>query len=606
GETGFHLHAGMAGRNGGIAVVLNPALDGDQRGGIVALDSNTAELTDDQLAVMFDRGIYANIHSEGHPGGEIRGQVLPEAQYYFQTYLSGTQEVKPVPTTGTGFVIVEVRGDGLTATGSFDDLTSDFAPMVAMTGAHLHRGFAGQNGGVDFFLNPMTDDDDRGGVFMADSNMFMATGGQDDTLRMRGYYVNIHSDDYPGGEVRGQLLPEATAYFVSTLSGASENPAVMSDGFGTLIGEVQAGGDTMLTVTGMFQELGGGFDPTVGGTGAHLHLGIAGRNGGIAVDLSTEAASGAETALFMADDNMTELDAAAVTALRSRMIYTNIHSLENPTGEVRGQMLPPANAYLTAKLSGNNEVQPVMSGGMGGLKLELNGDMLTVTGSFQNLDSTYAAAIGAHLHEGGPDENGPVIVPLTVMLSDDSLSATFMADSNMYTVEPDTITALLTGGHYANVHSLKYPTGELRGQVLQETNFFPAAAQITSPADDAELTIAGLPETEFTVAWDAADDPDGNEVVYLWQLATADDFMMPLVNVNVGTETSFTATFEVLDSILASAGLAVNDEVMLFHRVVTSDGSLMTPDMDTLMVTLTRGVVSSVTDLNTAATRLYP
>lgn len=606
--TGFHLHTAMAGRNGGVAVTLNPSLDDDSRGGTVL---DTFELTQAQLEVMFDRGIYANVHSEDHPGGEIRGQVVPEAQFYLNTYLSGTQEVKPVATTGTGFVIVEVRGDMMTASGTFDDLTSDFDPSVAGTGAHLHQGFAGQNGGVDFRLNVMSgegdDDDNRGGVFMADSNMFMIeTDGTLDTLRMRGYYVNVHSQTYGGGEVRGQLLPEATCYFVATLSGAGQTPAVMTEGYGTLIGEVRAGRDTMLTVTGMFQELTGEFDPSVAETGAHLHVGIAGRNGGVAVTLKTEATAGAEMGLFMADSNMAMLDSTAVSALRNRMIYANIHSVENQGGEIRGQMLPPANAYLMANLMGMNEVQPVMSEGSGALRLELNGDMLTVTGSFQNLDSTYAGAIGSHLHAGVAGTNGGVIVPLSAMLTDDSLAATYMADSNMFDVTPGIIDTLLSGGHYANVHSLKYPSGELRGQVLKETNFFPTATMITSPADEAGLTVEGSTVEEFTVTWDPATDPDGNRVVYIWQLAADESFETLLVNENVGTDTSFTATFGTLDLLLTGAGVEIDDNITVYHRVVTSDGSLLTPDMDSLEVTLTRGVISSVRDFLTDVVRLYP
>ena len=87
----------------------------------------------------------------------------------------------------------------------------------------------------------------------------------------------------------------------------------------------------------------------------------------------------------------------------NRSFYLNIHSETFQGGELRGQVLPLAQSYFGANLSGQNEIpQPVVSTGVGNVELELTGDQLTVTGGFSNLsndyDSSPAVAGGAHLH----------------------------------------------------------------------------------------------------------------------------------------------------------------------------------------------------------------
>ena len=67
-----HIHTGAAGANGPVLVGLTK--DGDNGWTVPA----GAKFTDEQYAAYVAGGLYVNVHSAAHPGGEIRGQLLPK------------------------------------------------------------------------------------------------------------------------------------------------------------------------------------------------------------------------------------------------------------------------------------------------------------------------------------------------------------------------------------------------------------------------------------------------------------------------------------------------------------------------------------------------
>ena len=67
-----HIHTGAAGVNGPVLVGLTK--DGDNGWTVPA----GAKFTDEQYAAYLAGGLYVNVHTAAHPGGEIRGQLLPK------------------------------------------------------------------------------------------------------------------------------------------------------------------------------------------------------------------------------------------------------------------------------------------------------------------------------------------------------------------------------------------------------------------------------------------------------------------------------------------------------------------------------------------------
>jgi RNase P/RNase MRP subunit p29 len=298
-ETVQHIHRAAVGVNGPIVFNLSP---GSPKTGTIALTSAQAA---DLIAGLY----YVNIHSTTYPGGEIRGQILPGAGCLGAT-LSGAQEVPPNTSTASGSGVFALSADRTTLVYdiAFSGLTS------TETVQHIHRAAAGANGPVVFNLSPGSP---KNGVITL-------TPTQADDLQAGLYYVNIHSTTYPGGEIRGQIVPPSTC-FAATLSGAQEVPANSSTatGVGTF---VLMADQTLL-----------GYHITFSGlssveTVQHIHRGAVGVNGPVVFNLSP--GSPKNGALPLTAEQLNELYAG--------LYYVNIHSTTYPGGELRGQIVPAA------------------------------------------------------------------------------------------------------------------------------------------------------------------------------------------------------------------------------------------------------------------------
>ena len=100
--------------------------------------------------------------------------------------------------------------------------------------------------------------------------------------------------------------------------------------------------------------------------------------------------------------------------------------------------------------------------GEGEVILTLNGNSLTVDGTFAGMSS---AATGAHIHNGPPAQPGPVIHTLEVSQANNgSVNGTI-------SLTDEQVEALINNEFYIQIHSESNPPGELRGWVFLRSHF---------------------------------------------------------------------------------------------------------------------------------------
>lgn len=112
----------------------------------------------------------------------------------FKATLKGSEEVPSNPSTATG-----------TSTLTYDSGTKTFTDVTTYMGltpsmGHIHKGAAGENGPVVFPFTELASPINLKSEPLTDEQVT--------ALFKDSMYVNLHTKEYPGGEIRGQLIKQ--------------------------------------------------------------------------------------------------------------------------------------------------------------------------------------------------------------------------------------------------------------------------------------------------------------------------------------------------------------------------------------------------------------
>lgn len=115
----------------------------------------------------------------------------------FKASLEGDNQVPEVETKATGNVTVTLQGDSIYVQGGFSGLRGEYVA------SHIHMGSEHENGDPVVPLDPELGEDKLSGSWdethQVDEEFISA-------LNSDSLYVNVHSEEHPQGEVRGQLF----------------------------------------------------------------------------------------------------------------------------------------------------------------------------------------------------------------------------------------------------------------------------------------------------------------------------------------------------------------------------------------------------------------
>ncbi|MBI2546067.1 CHRD domain-containing protein [Candidatus Woesearchaeota archaeon] len=170
------------------------------------------EINNNSLAAHLGHGDIFPVPNEGCPGPNVTNatnqtnttnvttNVTQNAT--FEINLSGSEEAPPTNSTAAGDASVRLENGQLIVSGSFQNLSSALY-VVGNSSAHVHQGIAGENGPVVFSLDVNAGSDNRSGFFTLPP--VTLTQEQIQNLLNGSYYINVHTENFNGGEIRGQI-----------------------------------------------------------------------------------------------------------------------------------------------------------------------------------------------------------------------------------------------------------------------------------------------------------------------------------------------------------------------------------------------------------------
>src|SRR5687768_17116128 len=249
--------------------------------------------------------------------------------------INQAQENPPTNAPGTG-----------TAVMFYDVGANKFDLVVSITGmtnmaisSHIHEGAPGVNGPVVTNLGGEAVYTRSGGTLRATFRDVPHLGDPRRLLRGEAYY-NIHSAQFPGGEVRGQLIPQPKRLYaiIDVPQEQAAFPAV------NLAGLNDTGGAVMIydPMTNMMRLRLSLFNFNNTLNNSHFHAQIPGVSGPVVVNLGNNANAGGynNTNGFISGTFDIPMTGADPIGLLLGGLYLNFHSTTFTGGEARGQVWP--------------------------------------------------------------------------------------------------------------------------------------------------------------------------------------------------------------------------------------------------------------------------
>ncbi|WP_460608382.1 CHRD domain-containing protein [Hymenobacter terrigena] len=355
--------------------------------------------------------------------------------------MSGDQETPAVTTNAQGvasFMLNETR-DTLFVQAAFSGLSG------TVTGAHVHEGAVGVAGPIIINLVPMVRGNRLSG-FLTGADIAQPKLAR--FLKSQ-YYINVHTAANPNGEIRGQIRLESETGIIANLTGAQETPAVATSATGLGIFTLSQNLEKM-----KFRVAFAGLSSAV--TGAHFHTGAFGVAGPVVVNLLPNLTGNVIEGEIVPT-------VAFLTALSQGQVYINVHTTNNPNGEIRGQLIGEGRFVAhDARLDGSQMVPAVAS----------TGKALAVGRLTATLDTLFLFVAHAGL-SGTPTGLSVYASPAGQANTAATLLGTLPISgttSNIVGVQIPGLTApfvnaILRGDINVVLNTAANPNGEVRGQV---------------------------------------------------------------------------------------------------------------------------------------------
>ena len=460
-SIGAHFHTGLPGVAGPI--VKHIASGGRPAFSTLSGTWSTSDATEPLTPAFVDSllagKVYVNFHTVANPGGEIRGQLNLATSLHFEASFSGAQETPPNTFKGGGTAVVVLNK----GRGQIDYWITYRGLSDSATGGHFHTGAAGIAGSVVKTLIPVKapKSNTLNGSWKFTDGTQPLTNALIDSLISGNMYLNFHTVNNIGGEVRGQLVLKGGTGFVASMDGAHEVPPKTFPGTGTgsfILNGARNQVTFNITYIGLSTNI----------TGGHIHTGAPGTNGPVVKPLGTPGDSSefTDTGTWNTTDATYPLTTAIIDSMLIGSSYTNWHTTNNLGGEIRGALNPTTGVGFTARIDASQETPPDTSHavGTGSFGITPGRDTISYSITYYGMSGNTTAG---HFHiapagvGGGVVKNltgatGPATTLIGNWTSTDATQALTQADAE----------SLFIGHMYVNFHTTLFIGGETRGQLL--------------------------------------------------------------------------------------------------------------------------------------------
>ncbi len=222
----------------------------------------------------------------------------------------------PAGRTETGNASLDLYSDN---TFKYNITVNGLAGGDALTASHIHFGDAGSNGPVILNFSPTF----TNGV--ATATLPAIRQSLADSIQSGTVYLNVHSTQFPGGLLRGQMDKTVDFAMDIPMVGTNEVPAVTTTAAGLALLRLTTDKTLYSKITVTNVDAGDTLSV------AHIHGAAAGANGTV---LQLLCASKDDFGVVKTNT----LSDANVTAVKTGSVYVNAHSKLHPGGIIRGQI----------------------------------------------------------------------------------------------------------------------------------------------------------------------------------------------------------------------------------------------------------------------------
>lgn len=429
---------------------------------------------------------------------QVRTETIP-----FRVIVSSANEVPALPAPGSGGNATVLMHLSRNAAGDIVGGSVDFnvryrlGQETTITMMHIHRGAAGVNGPVVVNSGlPGQVENTLAGELRTSQSLERSAATTDLIKEIlanpAGFYLNLHTQRAPGGEIRGQLMPAQEVVLMGLMSPANEVPAITNlnaSAFGAVtVRAARLPNGAIASAEVIFDATYAGFPEGTNFTGFHIHLGQAGANGPVTINTGLTGPLAANpqggSLRYEVDADPTnanqQLTLQALLAEPS-FTYINLHTQANAGGAVRAQLRRTDSMSFDVTALPSNEV-PAISG------LDARAWARFTAHVLRNNEGWAVAALtvfdanhefpgqtqftGMHLHNAPAGVNGGVVIDSRLAAANQPASATGVG--NIYRAVLQTTAAALghvngvasnPADYYFNLHTTVNTGGAVRSQL---------------------------------------------------------------------------------------------------------------------------------------------